>query len=106
MNYKVVLEKDAIADLSAAFEWYEEQLDGLGKEFLISSEASFSFLERTPEVFQSIFEEVKRSPIKRFPFGIFYIIRKDIVHVVAIYHSRRDPEGWKKRLHRVSSDSK
>lgn len=106
MNFQVIVEPDAILDLNAAFGWYEEQLDGLGKEFIISVEASFSQLERTPEIYQTIFENIRRAPIKRFPFGLFYLIRKQIVHVVAIYHSRRDPDGWKKRIYEVGSKSK
>ncbi len=98
MNFNVVVEPNARLDLKAAFEWYEEQLDGLGNEFLNSTEIEFKILEENPEMYQIIFEEVRRAPIKRFPFGLFYVIRDMTVHVVAVYHARRDPDGWKKRI--------
>lgn len=101
MSFVVVIEPAAKLDFKAAFEWYEEQLEGLGAEFLISAEAAFSFLERSPEVYQLIFGTVRRSPIKRFPFGVFYVIKEKTVHIVAIYHARRDPDGWKKRIYSV-----
>ena len=103
MPFIVLIEPEAKRDLRAAFEWYEEQLDGLGHEFIISAKASFSRLERTPGIYRKIFEDFQRAPIRRFPFGIFYLVRSDKIHVLAIYHSKRDPDGWKKRLHRLEN---
>lgn len=101
MSFIVVLEPNARLDLKAAYEWYEEQLKGLGNEFLNSTEIEFKILEENPEIYQNIFEEFRRAPIKRFPFGLFYVVRNMRVHIVAVYHARRDPDGWKKRIHEV-----
>lgn len=101
MSFQVVVEPSAKLDLKAAFEWYEDQQIGLGIEFLNSSENELKTLEENPEIYQVIFEGIRRSPIKRFPFGLFYVIRATKVHVIAIYHARRDPDGWKKRIYGI-----
>jgi toxin ParE1/3/4 len=101
VSFQVLVETSAKLDLKAAFEWYEDQQIGLGIEFLNSSENEFKILEENPEIYQVIFEEIRRAPIKRFPFGLFYVIRNMSVHVVAVYHARRDPDGWKKRIYGI-----
>jgi plasmid stabilization system protein ParE len=35
--------------------------------------------------------------VRRFPFAIFYELAVDEVKVIAVFHSRRDPERWKSR---------
>lgn len=101
MSFRVVVEPSAQLDLKAAFEWYEDQKKGLGNEFLNSSEIEFKILEENPEIYQVIFEGIRRAPIKRFPFGLFYVIRNLNIHVIAVYHARRDPDGWKKRIYGI-----
>ena len=34
MNYKIVLQAEAVLEIQEAFEWYEEQKTGLGYELL------------------------------------------------------------------------
>ena len=101
MTFKVVVESSAKLDLKAAHEWYEQQLPNLGNEFLNSTELEFRILEENPEIYQIIFLEIRRAPIRRFPFGLFYVIREKTVHVIAVYHTRRDPDGWKKRIYGI-----
>jgi plasmid stabilization system protein ParE len=98
MTFKVIVEPEAASDLDAAFRWYEEQLPGLGHEFLISVEACFSRLERDPEMYQAVDKRVRRARVDRFPFGLFYVISVPVINVLAAFHSRRDPEGWRKRV--------
>jgi len=33
-----------------------------------------------------------------FPFAVFYEVTEDEIQVIAVFHSRRDPEVWKSRL--------
>ena len=65
MNFTVVVEPEARADLAAAFEWYEGQLDGLGLELLASTEATLTLLERSPEIYQVLHREIRRAPIRQ-----------------------------------------
>ena len=97
-NFSIAVEPEAADDLVTAFDWYEEQLVGLGQEFLISVQVSFAQIERNPEMYQTIDQRIRRARIERFPFGIFYDVRPAKVHVIAVMHSRRDPEGWQERL--------
>jgi hypothetical protein len=35
--------------------------------------------------------------MRRFPFGIFYLVEPDKVVVNGILHGSRDPNSWKRR---------
>ena len=98
MSFNVVFEPEAKADFAAAFEWYESQLEGLGLEMLASAEATVSLLERTPEIYQVIYNEFRRAPIRRFPFAFFYLVNSKTVRIVGVFHYRKDPDGWKERI--------
>jgi len=54
-------------------------------------------LGRNPLQFAVVYKDVRRALTERFPFGIFYIIEKDTIYVLAIIHTSRSPKVWKKR---------
>lgn len=41
--------------------------------------------------------KTRRGLVRRFPFGIFYIIEPDLIAVTACMHGRRDPQRWQIR---------
>jgi plasmid stabilization system protein ParE len=94
------LTPEARVDLLDARDWYEARRPGWGEVFLRSVEACFERIRRMPGGFQTVHGEVRRAQLRRFPHGIFYWIEGDQIVVFAIWHGRRDPEGWKARLAR------
>ena len=77
MNLKTVILPKARSELEDAFKWYENQEKGLGFEFLISADAAKSSVERDPEMYPKVFKEIRRAIIQRFPFAIYYAVRKE-----------------------------
>ncbi len=98
MVYKLIIRPEARADLLDAFHWYEEQRTGLGHDFKLCVDEVMSMLSKHPNLFPSVHKHVRRAFIKRFPFGIFYIVVNETVVILAVLHARRDPANWKKRL--------
>jgi len=97
MSHRLVIRPAAESELSEAYRWYETQRQGLGSEFLLSAEAALTLIERDPELHPLIHKEIRRALIRRFPFGVFYIVEGDSVHVLAVFHGRRDPKQWQGR---------
>lgn len=97
MRPRLLLEPEAKADLLAAFRWYEAQRTGLGSEFLAEVAHVFATIEANPEQFPVIRGRTRRGLVRRFPYGIFYIIDPDLVAVTACMHGRRDPQRWQTR---------
>ena len=103
MNLRSVLVPKAKQELKEAFLWYEGQEPGLGYEFLISSDAARAIIQRNPGVYPKVYHEIQRTLIQRFPFAIYYVCRSDIIYILAIFHSRRNPDEWRKRFPKISS---
>ncbi len=34
----------------------------------------------------------------KFPFNIFYIIKTPVIFILAVWHKKRHPDGWKDRI--------
>jgi len=53
MSYQVVLQSEAIVDIQAAFDWYEEQRPGLGYELIEEIEDALKRLSKHPQHYAS-----------------------------------------------------
>ena len=80
-----------------ACRWYEKLSEGLGREFLRSVEASLGSIKRNPRIYQKVHQNIQRVLIRRFPYGIFYVVDRENIVVLAVLHARRDPQQWQKR---------
>ena len=98
MKYRLIIRPEAEADLSQAYDWYESQLTGLGSEFLLVVEAALAAVQRNPKQYQVIYRRIRRALTRRFPFGIFYLIRRNTIIVLGVLHASRDPQVWQERL--------
>ena len=97
MNYSLLIRPEARTDIEQSFDWYEARRDGLGFEFERCLEEAFARIVRDPESYAAIFDDVRRVPVRRFPFGVFYRTYGSQVAVLAVYHSQRDPNHLSER---------
>lgn len=94
---RLILTPGAKRDLGKAANWYEGEREGLGNELRDELDVFLSLIQTHPELFVSVHPRVRRAPLRRFPYSLFYTIRSGTVHVLAILHNARDPELWKRR---------
>jgi plasmid stabilization system protein ParE len=40
---------------------------------------------------------VRRGLVRRFPYGVFYVVTDDAIVILAVFHASRDPAGWRSR---------
>ncbi len=97
MTPRLFLYPDAKADAREAFAWYEERSTGLGFEFLRALRAALSPLAREPRRFPVVFEDIRRTRLRRFPYSVFYVAMDEATVVIAVMHDRRDPRRWQAR---------
>ena len=98
LTNRIVYRRSAANDLDEAVSWYEAQRPGLGAEFLSAIEAAIGQLHETPEKFPVVHGDVRRVRARRFPYSIYFRVRTAQVVVVAVFHARRDPSVWKRRV--------
>jgi len=97
MSLPVVLRAEAEQEFDESFDWYDAQKAGLGVEFAEEVQRVFDRIAANPLIHQTVFADVRRGVVRRFPFTVLYRPHVDRVEVVAVFHSRRDPSVWQAR---------
>ncbi len=97
MNRGVLIRPEAEADLDEAYHWYERQREGLGADFLLCFEEVIDRVCHNPEIYPVVYKEVRQTLMRRFPYGLFYLVEEEWIVVVAVFHSSRDPKRWQSR---------
>ena len=92
------LTPDADAELAEARQWYARQRADLDIEFMERIDDALSRIVSNPHMFPIVYRTLRRAVVRRFPFAMFYEVTANEIQVVAVFHSRRDPESWKSRV--------
>ena len=93
----VTLRPEAEEDLDDAALWYEGHRRELGGEFLDEVQRAIGLIEENPQSYPRVHGEIYRVVIRRFPFGLFYLLEGETAVVLAIIHASRDPNSRKTR---------
>ena len=89
---------EAETEFVRAVEYYEEREEGLGLDFAVEI---YSTIERSlahPQAWPVIEEDIRRSLVGRFPYGLLYAEEGDRILIVAVMHLHREPDYWKHRM--------
>ncbi len=91
MTFDVQVRRAAELDVAEAQLWYESQRGGLSAEFLSEVWQVFDRLAETPLIYQTVYRDVRRAMVRRFPYLIWYRVVGEVVTVLACSHGRQDP---------------
>ena len=97
-RYHLLSDIASDADLEAAFEWYESEQPELGFEFLDEVRAAYTRILDGPFKYQELRSGIRRALTRRFPYAIFFTIEDDLIIVLAILDTARDPAEWQSRI--------
>jgi plasmid stabilization system protein ParE len=101
MIKEVQFRNGALSEIKEAYRWYEIQRLGLGEEFLLCIEEAIEKISRNPELYPFVHKHVRRAIVRRFPYGIFYFVKKNKLVIIAIFHVKRNPKKLKKRVNSI-----
>jgi plasmid stabilization system protein ParE len=86
MGFSIEIQIEALRDLRDAFDWYEQQREGLGYEFLAEIETCYQKLVVNPEHYSYLNENFRRVKANRFPYLLIYDIEDSRVIVNSVRH--------------------
>jgi hypothetical protein len=97
---KVILEREADAELVEAAQYYNEQQPGLGSDFLDKVDAAIDQIATDPlrSAFYRGSKIVRSIRLARFPYRLLFVVEPSCVSIVAVAHLHRHPDYWKHRL--------
>ena len=96
-GYRLVSEPGADLDVEATFQWYENELPGLGLEFLDELRSVYDRIVQGPLKYQDLRSGIRRTLLRRFPYAVYFAFEADVIVVLAVLHAHRDPAEWQKR---------
>ena len=97
MTLPIELRLEAVADVDAAYAWYEKQRAGLGEEFLSAFLEKLDLICDNPEAWALLFRKIRACTMERFPYVIYFRNLSDRVDIVAVQHGSRHPRNWRRR---------
>lgn len=93
----VIFSSGVWEEVSEADEYYENEVEGLGRAFVQTVFDSIQEIKRFPEASRRIRGPYRRYLTPRFPYGVLYRIEGETIYVVAVAHLKRRPFYWKDR---------
>jgi toxin ParE1/3/4 len=94
---RLVLRPFVEHDLDKAASWYEDRQSGLRERFLENVGDTLVRIEHNPLLYQTVLLDIRRAPLRQFPYGVYYALIEDEVHVLAVAHDARHPSVWRRR---------
>lgn len=89
---------EASLELNEAIDYYDSRVPGLGLEFSAEVERSGAQLLDHPESSERALADIRRKPLRRFPYSLFYVVEPGRVRILAVAHQKRRPGYWRGRL--------
>jgi len=89
---------EADAELTEARQWYSHQRRELDLRFMQCIDETLSRILDSPQLFPAVYGNLRRAVVRHFPFAIFYEVTADEIQIIAVFHSRRNPQAWKSRV--------
>ena len=91
---------EAEEEMNSSAQYYNQQLSGLGLDFLKEIEKSLQIIEKGPERWPYYEQNIHKYNTRRFPFSLFYVFEKNIdkIIIIAVAHQKRKPGYWKQRI--------
>jgi plasmid stabilization system protein ParE len=97
VSYSLSIRKEAEADIAEAYQYYESCRENLGSEFILCIEESISRIENNPRQYKTIYKNVHRALVRKFPYGIYYVLINEQIVILGVLHARKNPKHWQSR---------
>ena len=94
MKRGLIVRHRAEAQAFHARDWYESQLEGLGRRFVTELNHAIQKAHANPQHYQAVHREIRRVLLRRFPYAVFFFAEPERVVVLAILHQFEDPAKW------------
>lgn len=95
---RIRLSSVARRDIADARAWYAGQATNLDLVFRDELDRLVEQVRERPSSFPVVHNSIRRAVFRRFPYGLFFIERRDDLLVLGVLHHARSPETWKRRL--------
>ncbi|MBI2258788.1 MAG: type II toxin-antitoxin system RelE/ParE family toxin [Flavobacteriia bacterium] len=94
MNNKLVLSKRSIQQINKASTYFSLEKSGLEILFLKELETNLKYIKKNPLKCQIRYKGIRIKFLKKFNFGIHYLIEQNTIYVLAVFHTSQNSDEW------------
>jgi plasmid stabilization system protein ParE len=89
----------AAREAQSARLWYRFEQDApeVARRFQTTLQRALEQIAQAPERWPILVDDLRKRPLRGFPYRVIYQVRGDHVLIVAVMHERRRPEYWRDR---------
>ncbi len=95
MNF--VFHPEAETEFNQSIQYYEEITPRLGYDFAMEVYATIQRSIALPKSWPILSGDIRRSLVRRFPYGILYSEEANEIFIIAVMNLHRHPDYWKQR---------
>ena len=88
---------EAEGEFLKAIDFYENVEPGLGFDFALEVYSAIQRSAEYPDAWAVLEAEIRRSLVRRFPYGVLYAKKQNEILIVAVMNLHRDPDYLKER---------
>jgi len=94
--YKLLVRPLAANEIVDATDWYNEQKEDLGNEFIDELDGFFNNLLLNPFVYSYYDKPVRQGKINRFPYIVVYEIFGELIVIYSVFMAKQNPSKKRK----------
>ncbi len=95
---KIIILPFAEQDIRDSVAYYNEKDPAITAQFLNLLDKIFTIICTKPVAFPIAYQNIRKFAISGFAYNVFYISEPGSIFVVAVFHTKRNPRQWKRRL--------
>lgn len=88
---------EAETEFNEAIDYYEDIEPGFGYDFALEVYSAIKRSVDFPKAWAVLDGDVRRSLVRRFPYGILYSEEKGGIFILAVMNLHREPGYWQQR---------
>ena len=85
-------------EVDDAVRWYEEQAEGLSRDFLDELDRVVRLVRIYPLMATQIEPDIRRFLFSRSPYSLVYGLDQETIVIIAVAHQHREPRYWADRI--------
>ena len=100
-SYEIIILERVIDEITDTIDYYNKNLKGLGIEFKKEIFKIIELIQLNPYLFQVKFSRFREAVMRRFPYVIIYVIERQTVIIVSVFHVKRNPGRKNIKDHKI-----
>lgn len=97
-KYKVSYHTSVELEIKIARKWYIKISSDLEKRFIQEIKSGITKISENPLHYQVKYKTIRTHYIETFPYGIYYMLNNDVITILGILHTSRNPKTLKDKL--------